>query len=114
MVNEILEAVNIPFRETRFPDPPASAYVIFMESRTVDTADRVPVVSGNRLPGVETCDVTIELYAPTRDRGTETAIEEQLLAHGLSWTKQEAYWLEKIQRYQTIYEFTYYEKGGMT
>lgn len=114
MVNEILEAVNIPFRETRFPDPPASAYAIFMESRTMNAADRVTLTSGVKLPGVMTCDVTIELYAPTRDRETEVAIEEELIAHGLSWKKQEAYWLEKIQRYQTIYEFTYYEKGGMT
>lgn len=114
MVNEILTEVNIPFRETRFIDPPKSAYAIYMISQTVDQADPVPLAEGEKIPFIAECDVTIELYAPTRDRETETAIEEQLMAHGLSWTKQEAYWLEKIQRYQTIYEFTYYEKGGMT
>lgn len=102
MVNEILTATGVPYRETQFTRPPAKTYAVYMDDVTADGPDGV-----NR---IFTHDITVEMYEPKADPEAERALEAELNARGLKWTKQSRYWLQDAQRYQVIYEFTYIEK----
>lgn len=107
MIKEILSAAAVPFRQSHFMRPPAETYAVYFDDRTMDGADRV---GHSAVPCICEHDVTIELYEPTFDDEKETAIEAELTARGVPWTKQDRYWLQDVQRYQVIYEFTFYTK----
>lgn len=104
MIKNILTAAGIEFRQTRFPSPPAGTYAVYMDDVSTDGPDYINLIY--------THDYTIELYTPTLDDAdaAEQAVEAAINAVGLPWTKQNRYWLQSEQRYQTIYEFTYREK----
>ena len=102
MVNDILTASGVQFRRSRFPKPPADTYAVYMDDVTVDGPD-----GHNR---IFTHDITVELYEPEPDDAAEAAIEAAINARGIPWTKQDRYWLQEVQRYQVIYEFSYIEK----
>lgn len=100
MINEILKPTGIPFKETMFPRAvPDKTYAVYHDVVDVDGADYE-----NR---IFTHNITIELYEPKVDAKAEVAIEDQLNAKGIKWTKQARYWIPEAQRYQVIYEFTY-------
>ena len=99
MINEILTAADVPFRQSRFIKPPAETYAIYMDDVSTDGPDGI-----NR---IFTHDITVEVYEPEPDDETEAAIEAALDLLGLHWTKQSRYWLREEQRYQVIYEFSY-------
>ena len=109
MIETILTASGLPHRQGRFLHPPAKTYAVYFDDQTVDGADPVPPISG-RLPGVVFHDCMVELYEPQPDTAAEAALEAALNAQGLSWTKQDRYWLQNVQRYQVIYEFNFFEK----
>lgn len=104
MIKNILTAAGIEFRQTRFPSSPKGNYVVYQDDVSTDGPDYINLIYIH--------DYTIELYAPTLDDAdaAEQAIEAAINAVGLPWTKQNRYWLQSEQRYQTIYEFTYREK----
>ena len=102
MIKTILNAAGIPSWPGRSPDPPAKTYAIYFDDVTADGPDGY-----NR---IFTHDVMVELYEPKADPDAETALESSLDEHGLHWTKQARYWLQNVQRYQVIYEFSYTEK----
>lgn len=102
MINKILEAAGVNYKRTRFPRPPAGTYAVYMDDQSTDGPDGINTVI--------THEYTIEVYEPTQDDATEDAIEAALNAEGLRWTKQDRYWLQDVQRYQVVYEFTYIEK----
>lgn len=102
MIEKILTAAGLPFRQARYADPPKGTYAVYFDEVTADGPDGY-----NR---IFTHDVTVELYQHRADDEAETAIEAELNARGIPWTKQAAYWLKSIQRYQVIYEFSYIEK----
>lgn len=102
MVNEILKQTGLPFKETQFSRAPAGTYAVYMDDVTADGPDYE-----NR---IFTHDITVELYEPKPDPKAEAAIESELNARGLKWTKQPRYWVQDAQRYQVIYEFTYITK----
>ena len=102
MTNEILKASGVPHQETQFSRPPTKTYAVYMDDVEVDGGDFVNLI--------ERHDVTIELYEPKPDPEAETAVERELNARGIKWTKQSRYWLQDVQRYQVIYEFSYIEK----
>ena len=102
MVNEILDAVGVQYRETRFRSPPAGTYAVYMDDVSTDGPDGLNLIRIH--------DITIELYESTPDDETEGALEAAMDAKGVRWTKQTRYWLTEEQRYQVIYEFTYYTK----
>lgn len=110
MVKEILTAAEVLHRQGRFPKPPESTYAVYFDDIEKDGADPVAVPRGTRLPGVKHHSVSIELYEPRPDDETEAALEAELDARGLSWSKQDRYWLQDVQRYQVIYEFDYHTK----
>lgn len=105
MINTILKASGVPYRESRYPHPPAKTYAVYFDDQDAHGPDPFPGV-----PKVVTHNVTVELYEPEQDPAAEAAIEAQLNAAGLDWTKQARYWLQNAQRYQVIYEFTYITK----
>ena len=103
MIKQILTAAGVPHKPARFPDPPKGTYAIHFDDVEVDGPDRL----APGVPRIEHHDVTVELYEPFLDDATEAALEAQLLARGLTWTKQARYWLDSLRRYQVIYEFSY-------
>ena len=102
MVEKILNAAGLPYRQARYADPPSSTYAIYFDEVTADGPDCINCIF--------THDVMVELYEPRQDDDAEAAIEAALNAQGLPWTKQARYWLDSVRRYQVVYEFTYYEK----
>ena len=105
MTENILKASGIPYRQSRYPHPPAKTYAVYFDDQDVSGSDPLPGA-----PKVVTHNVTVELYEPEQDPAAEAAIEAQLAAAGLDWTKQSRYWLQNTQRYQVIYEFNYIER----
>lgn len=104
MLNDILKAASIPSQAARFPDPPA-VHAVYFDSVDADGPDE-----GNRR--IFSHDCTVELYAPTIKKG-DTALHKltaELDARGLSYTTQGWYWLDTVQRYQEVIDFTYIEK----
>ena len=104
MLNDILKAASIPAQAARFPDPPA-VHAVYFDSVDTDGPDEGP-------RRIYSHDCTVELYAPTIKKG-DTALHKltaELDAHGISYTTQGWYWLDAIQRYQEVVEFTYIEK----
>ena len=106
MIKDILTAAGVLHKQGRFPKPPADTYAVYFDDVEKAGADRVPLVAGKRLPGVRHHDVTVEVYEPKPDDKTEATIEAELDTRGLEWSKQDRYWLQDVQRYQVIYEFS--------
>lgn len=106
MINEILKASGLPHRQGRYPNPPAGTYAIYFDNLTSDGPDPV----GTAVPRIVRHDCMVELYEPKADATAEAAVEAALNTRGLHWTKEDRYWLQNVQRYQVIYEFTYNEK----
>lgn len=102
MIDQILKATGVPFKETMFSRVPDKTYAVFHDDVEVDGPDYE-----NR---IYFHGITVELYEKQPDPKAEAAIEAQLNARGLKWTKQSRYWIPEAQRYQVIYEFTYITK----
>lgn len=109
MINDILTRAGVLYQHGRFLRMPAETHAIVFDDITSSGADRVPTLS-TRGPRILTHDVTVELYEPTPDDATEQAIEAELDAAGVEWSKQDRYWIADAQRYQVIYELSYTEK----
>ena len=106
MIKEILTASAIPHRQGRFLNPPATSYAVYFDDLDVNGPDPV----GAELPRIVRHDVMVEIYEPKADPAAEAALEAELDARGIPWTKEDRYWLQNVQRYQVIYEFSYNEK----
>ena len=106
MINTVLTASGIPYRQGRFFNPPASTYAITFDDHEVSGPDVVS--TGTPVTVRHNC--MVELYEPKPDPEAEAAFEAELLSRGIPWTKQDRYWLQNVQRYQVIYEFSYIEK----
>lgn len=102
MVEEILRMAGIPYRESRFPDPPDTTFAVYLDNVEASGADGLNLIFEH--------DIMVELYERIKDDEAEAAVEEAIDAHGLPWTKQARYWLQDVQRYQVVYEFTYFDK----
>lgn len=109
MVNDILTAARIEHAQGRFLRLPAGTCAVYFDDIEVTAADRVPDPAA--LPRIYKHNVTVEVYEPTPDDPSENALEAELDARGLEWTKQDRYWLKDLLRYQTVYEFAYTSKS---
>ena len=107
MVKEILTAAGIQERGSRFVKPPAGTYAVWFDDIETDGPDGMP-------PCIFTHSVSIELYEPKKDPAAVEALEAELSARGLKWTKQDRFWIASEQMYQTIYEYSYTEKRRTT
>jgi len=104
VVNKILEATGIPYKESRFLKPPKTTYAIFNDAISRRGGDNINLLSQH--------DITIELYEYEKDPEAEKKIEDQLDANGIEYEKQPRYWLQEEQLYQVVYDFTYHQKEG--
>lgn len=108
MIEEILTVAGILHQRGRFLRMPDETHAVYTDDVSSSGADRLPSQSG--IPRIYTHDVMVELYEPKPDDRAEKAIETELDLRGLNWTKQDRYWLNDVQRYQVIYEFSYTTK----
>lgn len=102
MVNSILTASGIPYKESQYSGPPPATYAVYLDSVAADGPDGMNYIF--------THDITVEVYEPKPDPAAEEALEAAISAAGLHYTKQARYWLDNVRRYQVIYEFNYIEK----
>ena len=102
MIKEILKSVPGGARLARYARPPDCTFAVYFDDVDADGPDGINMLF--------THNITVELYEPRPDDATEAAIEAELNARGLRWTKQTQYWISSTQCYQTIYEFSYIEK----
>ncbi len=106
MVKEILNRAgfveNETFKETRFLKPPKSTYAIYTDAYNRRGADSLNLIKEHTY--------SIELYAYIADPDAEKRIEQTLDQYGIQFDKEERYWIQTEQLYQTIYTFQYIEK----
>lgn len=112
MVKEILAAAGIKERGSRFAKPPAGTYAVWFDDIDTDGPDSLPpgAFKYGMPPAAIKHSVSLEVYEPKKDDAALAALEAQLAARGLQYTKQDRLWIQTEQMYQTIYEFTYIEK----
>ena len=103
MVKEILAAAGIQERGNRFVKPPAGTYAVWFDDIDTDGPDGEP-------PRIFKHSVSLELYEPKKDDAARAALEAQMSARRLHWTRQDRLWIQSEQMYQTVYEFSYTEK----
>lgn len=103
MVKEIVAAAGIPGRGSRFVKPPAGTFAVWQDDIETDGPDGLP-------PVIFRHSVTIELYSPFPDPDAEAALEAEMGARGLHWTKQERYWIASEGWYHTVYSYINIEK----
>lgn len=109
MIESILTATGLPFRRGRFLDPPGGTYAVYNDDCATDGADP----TGGDMSGmtvIVTHSPIVELYEPAPDDAAEALVEAAFDAAGLTWTKQDRYWLQEEQRYQVVYETSYTTK----
>lgn len=97
MVKEIMDATGIKHRETRFKQPPSGTYAVwgdFIQARGADDALLVEEHSS-----------TIELYTDSIDTAAEALIEAELAIKAQAYEKSDHTWLDKEQKYMTVYQF---------
>lgn len=111
MIKEILTAAGVQHRRSRFPTPPADTYAVYFDDVSVDGADPVPTPYAGKAPRICQHDARVELYEPKPDDKTEAAIEAELDARGIPWSKEDRHWLQDVQRYQVLYDFSYTTKN---
>lgn len=110
MIQEILTVSGVQFRRSHYFKPPAGTYAVYFDDVEVDGADRVPLTAAARLPRIYKHSASIELYAPALDPGAEASIEAAMDIRGILWHKEDALWLQDVQRFQTVYTFSYTSK----
>lgn len=103
MVEEILTMAGVKHRRNRFPKPPAGTYAVWTDYVDTDGPDGMP-------PSIYRHRPSIELYEPYPDEETEAKVEAAMDAYNIHWYKQDRYWIDDEQIYQTVYEFSYVEK----
>jgi hypothetical protein len=104
-VDEILGAAGIPYRKTRFLKPQSGDYIVYNDSIETDGGDCKILLYHHT--------VTAELYTAAPAPEIEALLENAFAETGTHFEKQEAFWLQKEQRYQTVYEFEYHEKRSV-
>lgn len=109
MISDIITAAGIPHRSGSSPaELPAHTCVYVFDTVKLDGPDRVPQPSA--FPCVALHTVRLEMYEPKEDDAAEAALEKQLLASGLLFTKSDREWLSAVQRYAVNYDLTYTTK----
>ena len=110
MIKDILTTAGVENAQGRFLRMPDGTHAVYFDDVEVIAADRTATPRSEGHPRYYRHDVTVELYELAPDDAAEASIEAELDARGLSWTKQDRYWLKDLQRYQVIYEFSYTNK----
>lgn len=109
MITDILNDTGVQYARGRFLRMPEETHAVYFDDIDVSAADRTGATGA--VPRIITHNITVELYEAAPDDAAEAAIESALDARGISWEKQDRYWVQGAQRYQVVYEFTYTEKS---
>lgn len=110
MIKEILTVSGVQFRRSHYFKPPRGTYAVYFDDVEVVAADRVMPATAAGLPRIYKHSASIELYASALDPAAEASIEYQITARGLTFEKDDAYWLQDTQRFQTVYRISYTSK----
>lgn len=111
MIKEILTASGLQHRRGSSPKRlPDSTFVYYFDDVEMDGADRVTPSTTTGLPCIYHHDVRLEVYEPQADPAAEAALEAQIRARGLTFTKYDREWLSSVQRYLVNYELSYTTK----
>lgn len=102
MIENILKASGLPYKQTRFAKPPVGSYLVYTDDVRTDGPDGLPWIRHH--------SPTVFLYSREIDPAAEAALEAAIEAQGLQYEKEGAEWDDQAQRYETIYEFSYTEK----
>ena len=102
LVDDILGAAGIPYRKTRFLKPQTGNYIVYNDSIETDGGDYEILLYHHT--------ITAELYTASPAPDVEQLLEDAFAANGVHFEKEEAFWIQEEQRYQTVYEFLYHEK----
>ena len=108
MIDTLLTVAGVQHRRGRFPKPPEGTYAVWFDDVETEGADRIPNMPG--VPRIYHHTARVELYEDKPDDAAEAAVEAELDAAGLLWTKEDRYWLQDVQRYQVIYVAEYTTK----
>lgn len=104
----IAAAAGIDTRETRFAKASSGEiYAVYFESINNIGPDLCPSM-------LTACTATIELYSKKANnaaRAAAIALEKELNAYNLEWSKGDQIWIEEEQIFQTVYSYTYLQKG---
>ena len=98
MIEQILDPLGLPCRETQFPRSPGGDYLVYHDDVETDGPDG--------FVRIFTHNITVELYTREASPLIEAALEDQLSLWGLHWSKQARLWVKEALRYQVVYEFT--------
>lgn len=111
MIKEMLKAAGISYPEKgRFLRLPEEIFADIFDDIDTDGADPVPGLASAGLGRIYAHNARIEVYETLPDATKKDALEAEMDARGLSWSKTDTVWLDNPQRYQTVYEFTYHTK----
>ena len=110
MIHDILTDAGVEHAQARFSRMPDGTHAVYFDDVEVVAADRVTPPTSAGLPRYYNHNISVELYEPAPDDAAEASIEAELDARGLSWSKQDRYWLKDVQRYQVVYAFSYTSK----
>ena len=83
--------------------PPSLPYAVYHDRTTRRGADLYN--------GITEHNITIELYAQKPAEDLEALIEQRLDALGLEYVREERMWIDTEHFFETVYDFTYTEKG---
>lgn len=100
MIESILNATALPYWSGRCTDTePEGTYAIYFDEVDTDGPDGFVRIFYH--------DAMVELYEPVIDKAAEAAVEQSISSQGLMWTKSARNWLQNVQRWQVVYEFSY-------
>lgn len=103
MVKDILNAINIPYKKSRFLKPPKTTYAVYLDDQSRRGADNKNCITEHA--------ITIEIYASKIDESVEKLIEKELDERNIFYDKQDWFYIDKELLFQLVYEFSYIEKG---
>jgi hypothetical protein len=106
MVKKILTEAgfveNETFTETQFITPPRATYAVYMDSFTRRGADGLNLLKEHTY--------AIEIYSEFGDPESEAQLEAVLDRYGIEFEKDDRYWIQAEQLYQTVYTFKFITK----
>lgn len=102
MLADILKAIGITNKESRFITVPKPPFIVWFH----ETETR----GGDYVNGIVDHHVSLELYEDKPDTAPSNKIETVLNQFGLEYDKSVKNWIASESYYQTVFDFDYTEK----
>ena len=100
-VKEMLEETGLKVAEDCFLRAPALPYIVFLEKSNCNGADHKVFILER--------DITVELYSSRINREKENELEEIFIKNYIDFRKNRI-WIDSEKVFQTVYDFSLYEK----